>query len=151
MGWGIIGDVWDAGKTVASGVGDFFSSGTTGNPLAGVAQHSTQSPAASLFQKASGYATGAFGWLGDPQNAQAANILGGIALGAGQYYSAEKDREAAAEQGRLDRELRRELLATELESQKIAPGERQVGGYVDNISNGLISNGILASAIEEQR
>jgi len=90
-----------------------------------------------LFSSAANFAGDAFGWIN--KNPESANLLGGVAMGIGQAYSASKDRE-------MQRDLQRERL----EAQQIAPGDMPAGygGYRDKISEGLISNGLIASQQE---
>ena len=86
------------------------------------------------FTEASKYAGNAFDWM--EKYPESANVIGGVAMGVGQAYTASKQREA-------EREMQRERL----EAQKIAPSGASggYGGYRDSISDGLISNGLIAS------
>lgn len=95
-----------------------------------------------LFSTASGYAGKAFDWVKD--HPEAAQVLGGVAVGAGQGYIESRN-------ARKERELQRELLDREIESRRIAPGEMGsgYGSYRESVTQGLISNGMLASADEE--
>ena len=86
-----------------------------------------------MFSTAGDYAGNAFQWLED--HPESANLIGGVAMGVGQAYTAAQDRKA-------QRQMQRERL----DAQKIAPGDMPggYGGYRDNISEGLISNGLIA-------
>ena len=97
-----------------------------------------------IFQTAANFAGGAFDWIND--NSEAANLLGGVAMGIGQYYSAEQDREQRARDNRLDRELQRELQEERLAAQQIVPGEgpSDYGSYGAGVTQGLLSDGLLA-------
>ena len=97
------------------------------------------------FMIAADYAGKGFSWLSDPDNAAAANALGGIATGVGQYYLAEKEREQTVRENRKDRQLKRDLANQKIDAAQIAPGNiNDYGSYRDNVTNGLISNGMLA-------
>jgi len=97
-----------------------------------------------FFSSAASFAGDAFNWVND--NSEAANLLGGVAMGVGQYYNAEQDREQRVRENRKDRQLRRDLANQEIQAAQITPGNMgNTGGYVDNVTQGLISNGMLAS------
>jgi hypothetical protein len=147
-----IDDLVDVGSSAVSGVGDFFfGSGGGGKALDGSFATSTSVPEISrsggFFSEAANFAGEAFSWLGDPENATATNLLGGVALGVGQAYTAGKDREQRARDNRLDRQMQRDLQAERLQAQQIAPGEgpSNYGSYGAGITRGLLSNGMLAS------
>jgi hypothetical protein len=131
----------DIGGSALSGLSGFaVNSGGGGGALDFVGD---------MFGGAAKFAGGAFDWMGD--NPEAANLLGGVALGVGQYYNAEKDREQAVRENRKDRELQRELAAQRIEAQQIAPGEgpSNYGSYSSSVTQGLLSDGLLARADEE--
>jgi len=141
--------VWEAVTDFADdavkAVGGFFSSGggeaavnasTYGVPEAIQAGSSS----GNLFASAANFAGSAFDWIEDYPNS--ANLLGGVAMGVGSAYSAAKDRE-------MQRELQRERLAAE----QVVPGEMPggYGDYREGVTRGLISDGLIASASEEDR
>lgn len=76
-------------------------------------------------------ASGAFEWLGD--NPEAANLLGGVAKGAGSYLSA---REASKQAEDLYDKKRRDSM--------ISPGKvNDYGSYRTVAGRGLLTNGML--------
>jgi len=99
-----------------------------------------------LFSSAADVAGSAFGWLSSEENAAAANLLGGVAMGVGQSYTASQDREQRARDNRLDRQMQRDLQAERLEAQQIVPGEgpSNYGSYGAGVTRGLLSDGMLA-------
>ena len=124
----------DVGGSELSSLGGFsFNAGGGGN----------------FFSAAAGFAGEAFNWLND--SPAAANLLGGVASGVGQAYIAAEDREQAARDARLDRELQRELQEERLRAQQIAPGDgpANYGSYGAGVTRGLLSDGLLARADEE--
>jgi len=122
--------VTDMASGALSGATDFaFNSGGDGG---------------GFFSTAADFAGNAFGWIND--NPDAANLLGGVAMAVGKYYNAEQDREQQVRENRKDRQLQRELATQQIEAAQITPGNMgNTGGYVDNVTQGLISNGMLAS------
>lgn len=151
MAWDAITD-WASGA--ADTVGNFFTGGG-GQAAANAGEAMAQSQlgggggalgvAGDLFSGAASFAGNAFDWMG--KYPEAANLLGGVAMGVGQYYSAEQDREQRARDNRLDRELQRELADERIAAQQIVPGEfgSGYGSYRGSVTQGLISNGMLAS------
>jgi len=150
-----IGDLVDVGSSAVSGVGDFFfGSGGGGKALDGSFATSTgvsSSSGGGFFSSAANFAGTAFDWIGD--NPEASNLLGGVAMGVGQAYTAGKDREQRARDNRLDREMQRDLQAERLEAQQIVPGEgpSNYGSYGAGITRGLLSDGMLASDQDNAR
>lgn len=135
--------VWDAIKSGAEAVGDFVTGGggdavstasNAGEAMAQAQIGGSSNWAADAFSSAANFAGDAFNWIGD--NHEAANVIGGVAMGVGSAYSASKDRQ-------MQRDLQRERL----EAEKIAPGEvgSGYGSYRNNVTQGLISNGMLAN------
>lgn len=152
-----IDDLVDIGSSGVSSVGNFlFGSGGSGKALDGSFATSTgvsSSSGGGFFAEAANFAGDAFSWLGDPKNATATNLLGGVALGVGQAYTAGKDREQRARDNRLDRQMQRDLQAERLEAQQIVPGEgpSNYGSYGAGITRGLLSDGMLASDQDNAR
>jgi len=150
-----IDDLVDIGSSGVSSVGNFlFGSGGGGKALDGSFATSTgvsSSSGGGFFSSAANFAGTAFDWIGD--NPEASNLLGGVALGVGQAYTAGKDREQRARDNRLDREMQRDLQAERLEAQQIAPGEgpSNYGSYGAGITRGLLSDGMLASDQDNAR
>lgn len=144
MVWGA---VTDFASDAVGAVGDFFGGGGQAVSNAGEAMAQSQlgnNGGSGFFSTAADFAGNAFGWIND--NPDAANLLGGVAMGVGQYYNAEQDREQQVRENRKDRQLRRDLAAQEIEAAQITPGNMgNTGSYVDNVTQGLISNGMLAS------
>ena len=96
------------------------------------------------FSAASGYAGEAFTYIND--HPEVANVLGGIAAGVGEYYNAEQQREQTVRENRKDRQLRRDLANQKIDAAQIAPGNiNDYGSYRGNVTNGLISNGMVAN------
>ena len=128
---------FDAVGDAVSGVGDFFM-GSGGGSTA----------SAGFFTSAANFAGDAFGWIND--NPEAANALGGVAMGLGSAYTAQQDREQRARDNRLDRELQRELQSQRIEAEQIAPGQMSgnYNSYGDGVTRGLISEGMLASTAD---
>jgi len=141
--------VTDFASEAAGAVGDFFTGGggqAASNAGEAMAQAQLGNAGSSggalgfagdLFSGAARYAGSAFNWMGD--NPEAANALGGIAVGAGQGYIESRN-------ARKDRELERELQRERLEAEKIAPGSMgdNYGSYGAGVTRGLISDGMLA-------
>lgn len=143
-----IDDLVDIGSSGVSSVGNFlFGSGGDGIGPPG------SDVGGGFFSEAANFAGKAFSWLGDPENATATNLLGGVAMGVGQAYTAGKDREQRARDNRLDREMQRDLQAERLEAQQIVPGEgpSNYGSYGAGITRGLLSDGMLASDQDNAR
>jgi len=88
------------------------------------------------FDTASKYATTAFDWIGD--NPEAANMIGGVAMGAAQGYMQNKQAED-------QRAFKREMYDKKREDRFSKPGE--IGNYGSHrntiAGKGLISNGLL--------
>jgi len=134
-----IDDLVDIGSSAVSGVGDFFFGssdpgiGPPGSDVGG-----------GFFSDAANFAGKAFNWVGD--NPEASNLLGGVAMGVGQAYTAGQDREQRARDNRLDRQMQRDLQAERLQAQQIVPGEgpSNYGSYGAGITRGLLSDGMLA-------
>jgi len=143
-----IDDLVDIGSSGVSSVGNFlFGSGGSGKALDGSFATSTGVASSSgdgFFSSAAKFAGDAFGWIGDKP--EASNLLGGIAMGVGQAYTAGKNREQRARDNRLDRQMRRDLQAERLQAQQIVPGEgpSNYGSYGAGITRGLLSDGMLA-------
>ena len=143
-----IDDLVDIGSSGVSSVGNFlFGSGGGGKALDGSFATSTGVASSSgdgFFSSAAKFAGDAFGWIGDKP--EASNLLGGIAMGVGQAYTAGKNREQRARDNRLDRQMRRDLQAERLQAQQIVPGEgpSNYGSYGAGITRGLLSDGMLA-------
>lgn len=160
MAWydAVVDPVLEYGGAAVDAVGDFVTGGggeTAAN--AGEAMANAQLDSNSGFNIVDGFKTAAgyfgdgFDWLTDPDNAAAANLLGGAAMGAAEYYEAERARKQVVRENRKDRELERELANQKIQSQQIVPGSiNNYGGYRDNITNGLISNGMIASRRGEE-
>ena len=109
---------------------------------------SAGSAVSSLGSSALDFATDAFGFLG---NNDVANMIGGVATGVGSYLVSRDERRFTARENRRDRELQRELQQQEIESNQIVPGSigSGHGSYRNSISQGLISNGMIAGEEEE--
>lgn len=85
---------------------------------------------------AADYAVDAFDWL--DSNPSAANVLGGVAAGIGQYYT---QKEVAED----DRDFQMEMYKRKYQDSRINPGEiGDYGSHMNTLSNGLISNGMIA-------
>ncbi len=88
------------------------------------------------FETVSTYATEAFDWIGE--NPEAANMLGGVALGAAQGYMQNKQAED-------ERAFKREMYDKKREDRFAKPGE--IGNYGSHrnaiAGKGLISNGMI--------
>jgi len=126
--------IGDFGSSVMSSVSDLgssasysFNAGDSGN----------------FFSTAADFAGNAFSWIGD--NPEAANVLGGLAVGAGAAYTAGQDREQRVRDNRLDREAQANLQQQRIDAQRIAPGSgpSNYGSYQGAVTRGLISNGML--------
>jgi len=124
-----------------SSVGDFFF----GSSSPGIGPPGSDVGGGGFFSTAANFAGTAFDWIGD--HPEASNLLGGVAMGVGQAYTAGKDREQRARDNRLDRQMQRDLQAERLEAQKIVPGEgpSNYGSYGAAITRGLLSDGMLAA------
>jgi len=156
MVWSTLADIGstvaDVGSDVVQGIGNVFSGGgaeaaqtLAGGPGAGSALNAynaaqtggSLAAAGNLFSSAANVAGNAFRWVGD--NPDAANLIGGVAMGIGAQRSAQKDRD-------LQRELQRERL----EAQKIVPGElSNYGSYNDSLTQGILSRGMIANDQEK--
>ncbi|MFC0268583.1 hypothetical protein [Kushneria aurantia] len=98
----------------------------------GAAASSAADAAGSLFNNLGDYSVKAFDWL--ESNPQAANVLGGVMAGVGNYY-AQKDQQNY--ERRLYREKRRD--------QMINPGAIEgYGSHIGEQKKGLLSNGIIS-------
>ena len=136
VGSSVVDFVTGGGGETASNAGETMAQAQLGNGGGG-----------NFFSSAASFAGDAFSWISDPEHAGAANLLGGIAAGVGQYYEAERAREQTVRENRKDRELERELANQEIQSRQIVPGTvNNYGSYRDHITNGLISNGLIAPA-----
>ena len=142
-----IDDLVDVGSSAVSGVGDFFF----GSGGEGIGPPGSDVGGGGFFSTAANFAGTAFDWIGD--NPEASNLLGGVAMGVGQAYTAGKDREQRARDNRLDRQMQRDLQAERLEAQQIVPGEgpSNYGSYGAGITRGLLSDGMLASDQDNAR
>ncbi|QJQ93907.1 MULTISPECIES: hypothetical protein [Halomonadaceae] len=81
------------------------------------------------------YATNAFEWLDD--NPTAANVIGGVASGAGTYY-------AQKQQQNKQMDFQREMYGRQRKDQMANPGE--IGDYsshASSLSKGLLSHGMV--------
>lgn len=89
-----------------------------------------------LWDGVTDFATGAFDWIG--KNPEAANLIGGVALGAAQGYMQN-------EQAKDQRAFEREMYNKRREDRFSKPGEIQgYGSHRNTISGkGLISNGMI--------
>jgi len=145
MGW--LDSALDFGGDIVDGATSFFSGGggsAAANAGEAMAQSQLGNSGGGFFSTAADFAGNAFGWINESPGA--ANLLGGVAMGVGQYYNAEQDREQRVRENRKDRQLRRDLANQEIQAAQITPGNMgNTGGYVDNVTQGLISNGMLAS------
>lgn len=89
------------------------------------------------FDTVSGFATDAFNWVGE--NPEAANLIGGVALGAAQGYMQDK-------QNKDQRAFEREMFNKRNEARFAKPGEiGNYGSHRDTIagSKGLIAGGMI--------
>ncbi|WP_043530481.1 hypothetical protein [Litchfieldella xinjiangensis] len=83
----------------------------------------------------SGFATDAFNWIGE--NPEAANMLGGIAVGAGQAY-------LQNEQAKGDRAFQREMYDRQRRDRQVKPGEiSNYGSHNATMTKGLLSHGMI--------
>ena len=88
------------------------------------------------FKTASEYATGAFDWMNDYPTA--ANVLGGVAVGMGQAYLANRRAED-------DRNFQREMYERSRADSMITPAEvSNYDSYAEGLSRGLISDGMIS-------
>ena len=118
-----------------------FSSGTDWFGAATDAASSAASSSSGWFGGGLDFVTkgasGAFGWL--ERNPEAANLLGGVASGAGQYLAA---RETAKENAKLEEKMYERRRRDSM----INPGELgDYGSYRSVGGKGLLTNGLLAS------
>jgi len=90
----------------------------------------------SLWDGVTNFATNAFSWIGD--NPEAANLIGGVALGAAQGYMLDS-------QAKDQRAFEREMYDKRRDDRMAKPGE--IGQYDSHLKTiagrGLISNGML--------
>ena len=91
----------------------------------------------SIWNGVSNFATNAFSWIGD--NPEAANLIGGVALGAAQGYMADKT-------ARDERVFKEKQWDKEREARYAKPGEIQdYDSHVNQIADGgLIANGMIS-------
>ncbi|GAB2799123.1 hypothetical protein GCM10027040_27720 [Halomonas shantousis] len=88
-----------------------------------------------LFSSAAKYATTAFDWIGE--NPEAANLIGGVAVGVGQAYLQNKE---AEDQRAFDMQM----YKRKREDAYAKPGEiGNYGSHLNTVTNGLISNGLI--------
>lgn len=97
----------------------------------------------SLWDGVSNFATRAFSWIGD--NPEAANLIGGVALGAAQGYM-------QGEQAKDQRAFEREMYDKRREDRRVKPGEiGNYGSHRNAISGeGAITNGVITGRQEER-
>lgn len=104
---------------------------------------SSSSWASTAWDTASKFATDAFDWM--EKNPEATNALGGVASGLGSAYMANKEIEAQKEEARKNRAFEREMYDKRKEDRQVKPGSIQgYGSHVNNISKGLITNGMIS-------
>jgi hypothetical protein len=129
-----------------SSIGDFASEaiGSVGDFASNADYSFNAADTGNFFSTAADYAGNAFSWIGDYP--EVANVLGGVAVGAGAAYSAGQDREQRARDNRLNREMEANLQQQRIDSQKIVPGSgaNNYGSYQGAVTRGLISNGMIA-------
>jgi len=98
------------------------------------------SAAANIWDGVSDFATGAFTWIGE--NPEAANLIGGVALGAAQGYMADR-------QARDQRAFEREMYDKRREDRMAKPGE--VSSYDSHLKTiagkGLLSSGMITGEV----
>ncbi|MFP4138779.1 MAG: hypothetical protein ACLFSR_10485 [Halomonas sp.] len=89
-----------------------------------------------IWDGVSNFATNAFNWIGD--NPEAANMIGGVALGAAQGYMQDK-------QNKDQRAFERDMYERQREDRMAKPGEvNNYGSHLDSIAGkGLLSGGMI--------
>ncbi|MGM0783909.1 MAG: hypothetical protein ACQEUM_07340 [Pseudomonadota bacterium] len=89
-----------------------------------------------IWDGVSNFATNAFSWIGD--NPEAANLIGGVAMGAAQGYM--QDRQAKEQ-----RAFEREMYDKRREDRMAKPGEiGEYGSHLNTIAGkGLLSSGMI--------
>lgn len=93
-----------------------------------------------LWSGVSDFATNAFDWIGN--NPEAANIIGGVAMGAAQGYMQQRQ---AKEQRVFDREMYERSVRDRRKDREITPGEiNNYGSHLNTMTQGLLSHGMIA-------
>lgn len=108
--------------------------------LSNIDTGSIASAAGNIWDGVSDFATDAFTWIGD--NPEAANLIGGVALGAAQGYMADR-------QARDQRAFEREMYDRRREDRMVKPGEvNNYGSHLNTIAGkGLLSSGMITGEV----
>ncbi|MBH8578798.1 hypothetical protein [Bisbaumannia pacifica] len=95
-----------------------------------------------LWDGVTNFATDAFNWIGD--NPEAANLIGGVAMGVGQAY-------LQGEQAKSQQAFEREMYDRRRRDEMATPG--QINGYSSHLNRiagkGLLTSGMITGDQED--